>query len=368
MPIVKERSATSVHFAGNQGFRKRVLERVEASLRERGRPSRDLPAMYVKTVLVFAWWLTTYLLILLGGFSMPVNLLLCVVLALSMAGIGFNVMHDANHGGYSRHAAVNRALSFSAELIGISSFRWRTKHNVWHHTYTNIAGLDDDVETFGTMRLTPREPWRPLHRFQTLYFPVVYSFIGLDFILRDFMMVLLGKTDEHHTYPAMSRSEKAVFWLGKLVFFTLMIGLPSLVFPWWQAVLGFFFVALTVGLVIGVVFQLAHIMEAADFPEPVGDPLRIEKEWAIHEVETTVNFAPNNRLLNWYVGGLNFQIEHHLLPRICHLNYRGIAPEVRATCEEFGVRYSSYDSFVGAFVAHVRALHRLGKAPQQEAT
>ena len=203
--------------------------------------------MYVKTAICSAWWLATYLLLLLGGFPTLVNLVLCFVWAFAIASIGFNVMHDANHRGYSDNPRVNRIVSLSAELVGISGFRWRTKHNVWHHTYTNIAGFDDDVETYGLMRLTPRVPWKPLYRFQAWYWPVIYSFIAFDFILRDFMMALFGKSDANHVYPKMSAGDHATFWLGKLAYAVIMFAIPLLVFPWWQVLIGYVLVMLTVG-------------------------------------------------------------------------------------------------------------------------
>ena len=320
--------------------------------------------MYVKTGVVLAWWLVTYLLLLLGDFPALINVGLCVVWALAMASIGFNVMHDANHGSLSRHPRVNKLFSLSAELLGISGYRWRTKHNVWHHTYTNIAGFDDDVETYGTLRLSPHEAWKPIHKLQAWYFPLIYSFIGIDFLIRDFMMVFAGKSDDNHVYPKMNLSDKAIFWLGKSFFFTIMFALPLLVYPWWQVLIGFFIVMMTAGVLLGIVFQLAHILEVATFPEPEGTPPHIENEWAIHQVVTTADFAPHNRLLNLYVGGLNYQIEHHLLPHICHLNYPRLAPIVRQTCEEFGLQYNSFGTWRAAFASHFRQLRALGRTPR----
>ncbi len=358
--VIEKLPARSVSFTRKRDFQKTLNKRVAAYLRENNLPGRDVPAMYLKTVVSLAWWLGAYLLLLLGRFPTWANILLCIFWAISIAGVGFNVMHDSNHGGYSDRPWVNKLFSLSAELLGMSGFRWRTKHNIWHHTFTNIAGFDDDVATFGTMRLTPREPWKPLYRFQTWYFPLVYSLVGFDFILRDFMMVLTGKTDANHVYPKMSPADQVIFWAGKVSFFTFMFGLPLLVFPWWQVLIGFFIVMLSVGLVMSIVFQLAHISGAADFPVPVGRPPHIDNEWAVHQVETTADFAPRNWLLNFYIGGLNYQIEHHLLPHICHLNYPRLAPIVRATCEEFGIRYNCYPTWRAAFAAHVKELRLLG--------
>jgi linoleoyl-CoA desaturase len=359
--IVGKSSIRSIRFTRQRDFRKTINERVNAYLRDNHIPARDVPAMYLKTAVVLAWWLGVYLLLLLGHFPPLVNVALCVVWAMAIASVGFNVMHDANHGGYSDNPRVNRLVSLSAEMLGMSGFRWRTKHNVWHHTYTNIAGFDDDVETYSTMRLTPRAPWKPFYQGQAWYFPLVYSMIGFDFIIRDFLMVLIGKSDTNHVYPMMSAADKVTFWAGKLFFFVIMLALPLLVFPWWQVLIGFPIVMLTVGLVMGVVFQLAHISGDAAFPVPVGSPLQIDNEWAVYQVETTVDFAPRNWLLNLYVGGLNYQIEHHLFPHICHLNYPRLAPIVRATCEEFGIRYNCYPTWREAFACHWRELRLLGR-------
>jgi linoleoyl-CoA desaturase len=159
-------------------------------------------------------------------------------------------------------------------------------------------------------------------------------------------------------------ADKFMFWGGKLFYFVIMFALPLLVFPWWQVLLGFVIVMLTVGLVMGVVFQLAHISGDAEFPEPVGDPLHIDNEWAMHQVQTTTDFAPRNRLLNWYIGGLNYQIEHHLLPHVCHLNYPHLAPIVRETCEEFGIRYNCYPTWRVAFAGHWQELRLLGRSTE----
>ncbi len=363
--IVEASAVRSVQFTQQRGFRKALNERVEAYLAKQHIPARDVPAMYVKTAVALTWWLGAYLLLLLGHFPTPVNIVLCLVWAMAIASVGFNVMHDANHRGYSNHPRVNKLISLSAEMLGMSGFRWRTKHNVWHHTYTNIAGFDDDVETYGLMRLTPRAPWKPLHKAQAWYWPLVYGGIAFDFIMRDFMMAAFGKSDANHVYPKMSAADKLTFWAGKLFFFVIMFALPLLVFPWWQVLLGFVLVMVTLGLVMGVIFQLAHINPDAAFPQPAGDPPHLDEEWAVHQVETTVDFAPSNRLLNWYIGGLNFQIEHHLLPHVCHLNYPRLAPIVRATCEEFGIRYNCYPTWREALACHWLELRLLAGRPEQ---
>jgi linoleoyl-CoA desaturase len=188
--------------------------------------------------------------------------------------------------------------------------------------------------------------------------------IAFDFLLRDFMMIFVGKSDANHVYPKRSLSDQITFWAGKLFFVVIMFVLPLQVYPWWQVLIGFLLVFLNVGLVMGIVFQLAHINDITRYPEPVGKPPSIENEWAIHQVETTADFAPHNALLNFYIGGLNFQVEHHLLPYICHMNYPRLAPIVRATCEEFGVQYNCYPTWRQAMARHLLQLRRLGAVTQ----
>ena len=372
MSVITQTQTTmrSLAFSKQVGFRKVVTERVTTFLHEHKVPTRDAPAMYVKSAIVIAWWAGTYLLLILGHLPWYANLVLCMSFALAMGAVGFNIMHDANHGGYSNSPVVNRLLGFLVEPLGASSFAWRQTHNVWHHTYTNIAGLDDDLETEGLMRMTPHEPWKPRFRYQHWYMPAVYGMTLFGFIIRDIRIYFTGRSTATKVFPAMKISERVTFWAGKIAFAVIMLVIPLFVFPWWQVIIGVVFVMVLFGLILASIFQLAHVMPDATFPEPVGhttivdgDPLHIENEWAIHEVETTVNFAPKNWVLNWYAGGLNFQIEHHLFPKISHVHYAQIAPIVRATCEEFGVRYNSYTTWVEAIVAHWRSLKILGQAP-----
>ncbi len=356
MSIVKENPVKSLPFTKQLGFRKALYDRVDAYLKANKLSPRDVPEMYVKSAIIFTWWLGTYLLIILGGLPPAINLVLCVVFGLAVAGMGFNIMHDAIHGGYSNKAWVNKVLGFTLELLGTSTLIWRQKHNVWHHTYTNVAGMDEDLETQGLLRFSPHDAWKPAFRFQHLYLPLVYGLTAFGFISRDFKVFFTGKSDDHHIYPKFRFWDAVQFWVGKILFFSLYLVLPMFVFPWWQVLIGFFVMIFTVGITLAVIFQLAHVMDGADFPEPTGDPLKIENEWAAHQIQTTVDFAPRNKILNWYAGGLNFQVEHHLFPHICHVRYPQLAPIVKQTCEEFGFKYLVYDTWTEALASHWRAL------------
>ncbi len=362
MSVLKEHPVKALPFTQHHGFRKALTERVDAYITENKLPTRDVPAMYVKSAILAACWLGIYLLILLGGFPLWANALLCIALAFAMVGIGMNIAHDANHGGYSNNPRINRLMGLTLDLVGMSSFVWRARHNV-HHTYPNIGGLDEDLENGGLIRLSPHEEWKPYFRLQMWYAPLLYVFVGFDFLRRDALVFFTGRTNQYHQYPKMKASDRIIFVAGKLFFFGYILALPMLVFPWWQVLIAFIGIMFTLGLLMSAITIPAHLVEAADFPEPVGDPLHIENEWAIHQVQTAVNYSPDNRLVSFYVGGTNYQIEHHLFPQISHVQYPRLSPLVRETCEEFGITYSVNPTMRGGLLSHLRALREFGRKP-----
>lgn len=349
-------------FTHHHGFRKVLTERVDAYMAEYKLPTRDVPAMYVKSAIIVACWIGIYLLILLGGFPLWVNALLCIPFAFAMAAMGIDIGHDATHGGYSHNPRINRLMSLAMDSIGFSSFVWRSRHRV-HHVYPNIDGLDEDLETGGWIRLSPHDEWKPLYRLQMWYAPLLYAFVGFDFMRRDALVFFTGRTYSNHQYPKMKGSDRIIFVVGKLFFFGYILALPMLVFPWWQVLIAFVSIMFVFSWIISAITAPAHLVEANDFPKPIGDPLHIENEWAIHQVQTSANYAPNNRLVNAYTGGTNHQIEHHLFPQICHLYYPRLSPIVRKTCEEFGITYSVYPTMRRALLGHARVLREFGRKP-----
>jgi linoleoyl-CoA desaturase len=129
---------------------------------------------------------------------------------------------------------------------------------------------------------------------------------------------------------------------------------------WWQFAIGWLTMHLVAGGILGIVFQLAHVVEDTTHPEP-DQAGRMSAAWMVHEMETTSNFGRYNRLLNWYVGGLNFQIEHHLFPKVCSIHYPAISEIVKATAAEHGIVYNEHATLRDAVRSHYRMLERLGR-------
>lgn len=348
-------------FGTNMGFQVEMRRRVDEYFRSTGRRQRDCWQMYLKTAIILALFAASYVLLVFGAQTWWQALPLAILLGLTVAGIGFNIQHDGGHHAYSDCSWVNKLMSMTLDLIGGSSYLWHWKHAIFHHTYVNITGHDTDIELGFLGRLTPHQRRFKFHRWQQWYLWPLYGVMAIKWqLFDDFHDVLVGRIGVHRI-PRPRGWELVIFLVGKALFFTLAFGIPLLFHPVW-VVLGFYVVAeLVLGMVLSVVFQLAHCVEEAEFPLPQPDTSRIDNAWAIHQVETTVDFTRRSRVAAWLLGGLNFQIEHHLFPRICHVNYPALSPLVEATCHEFGVQFKEHDTLRAGLTSHFRWLRQMGK-------
>lgn len=321
-------------------------------------------AMVRKTVILLALYFVPYGLILSGSLTLLQMLVLCVIMGIAMAGIGFSVSHDALHGAYSSNKTVNKLLGFTFDLMGANGYIWKITHNVVHHTYTNIHDHDEDLEVAEFIRLSPNAEYKKIHKVQHILAFIAYSFATLFWVFvkdyKHFMIKDIGPY-ENKTHPA---SEWAFLIGSKLFYYFYMLVLPYMLLPitWWQLMIGFLALHLTAGIILGVIFQLAHVVEGTEHPEE-NEQGNIENTWMIHQMETTSDFAHGNDLLCWYIGGLNYQIEHHLFPGICSIHYPEISSIVRRVAENHDVPYNYHPTLMRAVASHYNTLKEFGKAP-----
>lgn len=316
--------------------------------------------LYSKTLILIPLALAIYLFFLFGTYSSLTGVLLSVMMGFTLVSIAFNVMHDACHGSYSSKKWVNNLMSHSMNALGSNSFIWKVKHNVVHHTYTNVDGIDDDIAKSPVLRLCPTQAWKPAHRFQHIYMFGVY---GLSTILWLFLTdwIKYFKRKVVVTEMKMSAYDHLVFWSGKLLYAVFYALIPILCIGWKPWLVGFLIVHVVMGTTLAVVFQLAHVVEKTEFENVEEQPKVLDTEWAVHELRTTANFAPRNKMISWFVGGLNYQVEHHLFPRISHVHYPALSKIVQAQCEKFGVPYHYYPTMIGAVASHIRIMKTLGR-------
>ena len=355
-----------MRFAADTGFHAELKRRVHGYFEQTGLSPRDSVRMYVKTAAILIWFVASYVLLVFFAVSWWQGMLLAASLALAMAGIGFAIQHDGNHGAYSKHGAVNRLMGVMLDLMGASSYLWQWKHNVSHHTYTNLNGADDDIDIGPLCRLSPAQPRYRIHRLQQFYAWVLYGFLIPKYhFVYDFKNLTRGRIAANR-FPRPRGWRLAELIVGKAFFFGWAFLVPMLMHRWWVVLVFYAATTFLLGLIMSVVFQLAHCVEQADFPELPTTKDHLDDTWAVHQVRTTVDFARTSRVLTWYLGGLNFQIEHHLFPKICHVHYPRIARIVQAVCAEYGIRYVANDELWAAFCSHWRWLRRMGRRPAIE--
>lgn len=320
--------------------------------------------MKLKTVFMLCLYFVPLILMLAGVFKTfwPV-LLLWVIMGFGMSGIGLSIMHDANHGSYSSRAWVNKALGFVLNFVGGYHVNWKIQHNVLHHSYTNVHEMDDDIGKDSVMRFSPNQERKRFFRFQAFYAPVLYSVMTLYWVsVKDFQQLIRYSKKNLLKGQGLSFGQALTeIIIHKSWYIVLTLVLPMILLPiaWWQVLIGFIIMHLICGLILALIFQPAHVIEETNFFQ-VDEEGSLENNWAIHQMQTTANFANKSTFFSWFIGGLNFQIEHHLFPNICHVHYKKISKIVQQTAAEFNIPYYQHETFLGAVRSHFSLLNDLG--------
>ena len=346
-------------------FSKTLKERVDAYFKENGLSRQGDWRMYAKTVLMLGLFFTPWAFIAFGGTGAGWQFWVAeIVMGFGLAGIGLNVMHDANHGSFSKHKWVNQTVSYVLDLVGGSSALWRIQHNVLHHSFTNIEGLDEDIDTPGILRFTPNRPLKKIHKLQFIYAWGFYSIMTLFWMTAKDWLALARYRKKGLVKSSGSSVGQLTrdLIISKVLYFGYIMVLPALFsgLPFWKIILGWMVMHAVTGLILASIFQPAHVLEDLQFAQ--GEKgASMEDDNLSHQLKSTANFGTRSRLFTWMCGGLNHQIEHHLFPQVCHIHFSDLAPIVRKTAEEFGLPYRSSTTFAGALALHTKMLWKLGR-------
>ena len=323
--------------------------------------------LYLKTIIMFSLYLTPYFLLLTLNLPTWAQILLTIVMGIGMAGIGMNVMHDGNHGSYSYRPWVNKIMGGSMYILAGNVYNWQVQHNVLHHTYTNIHGHDEDLDAGRIIRFSKHSKWRRFHRFQHYYGVILYGLLTLNWVVTADFLQTKRYLDRKLAYGKLPSHfmQWSTLIATKILYVVVWIVIPILVLDiaWWKILIGFFIMHYTAGLILSIVFQLAHVVEDTEMPLP-DESGNMKNTWAIHQLFTTVNFGTRNRIINCFTGGLNHQVEHHIFPNISHVHYSRIAKIVKATAKEFNLPYNEYKTTRSAIIAHFKYLKRMGLKPE----
>ena len=336
---------------------------VDDYFKQSGKKKTGNILLYSKSMVLILAAVCLYALLLAVPMSPLPTILSSLVFGFILACIGFNIMHDANHGSYSSRKWVNETLGLTLNALGGNSFIWKQKHNIIHHTYTNIDGIDDDIAKSPFIRMCSTQVWVPAHRLQHFYTPILYAFSSMIWILFQDFEKYFRKKIVDRPLPKMSAAEHAIFWISKILYVLFYIAVPLVLMGWQSWLLFFLCMHIGLGFTLSIVFQLAHVIEETKFDSVEGDTKHMENEWAIHQVITTANFSADNKIISWFVGGLNYQIEHHLFPRVSHVHYPALSRLVQAECLAFDLPYNTLPSFKVAVDSHFRFIKKLGRKP-----
>ena len=349
-------------FAPNNSFLIELRKRVDAYMRANGLRPHDCPATYVKSAIFLSSYVASYILLVFVVNNWVLAVPLTILAGLLAAGIGLNIQHDGGHKAYSKHAVINKLSALTLDFVGASSYIWHWKHVVFHHTYVNIDGHDTDIDFGSFARMSPYQPHRSYHRWQHIYLWPLYGFMMLRWhLFGDFRDVLAGTIGVGGPkFPRPRGWDLLTFWAGKAFFISYVFVIPMLLHPVWIVLLAYILAASVVGITMSIVFLLAHCVEEAKFLTPP-ESQTMDNAWAIHQAESTVDFARKNAVATWLLGGLNFQIEHHLFPNICHVNYPKITYLVEDTCHEFGVKYSAHKTIRAGLASHYHWLKKMSQ-------
>lgn len=357
---------TNVRYANNSytDFAKDLRKRVNAYFKENKIEKSGNAEMYVKTIFMVLLYTVPFTLVLTNTFaSFSMNFLMFIVMGFGMSGIGLSVMHDANHGSYSNNTTLNKWMSRIIYLVGGNPINWQTQHNVLHHTYTNVEGLDQDIDSVSLLRFSPHQKRKKIHKFQFLYAWAFYSLLTVSWMTAKEYVQLVG-FNKKNLLDGQPKSLKRLFvelTIAKILYFTVFLVTPMVLseLPAWFIFVSFMCMHFVAGVVLAAIFQTAHVMPDNEFPLP-NDDFKLDGNLLAHQLITTTNYAQGGKGFSWFVGGLNMQIEHHLFPNICHVHYRKISPIVKEVALKYNLPYYARKTFLDAIIDHVKMLKYFG--------
>lgn len=346
---------------GKTSFFKNLKEKVDGYFAQKKIHPAGNGKLYLKSVLQVLSAAVLYTVLVFFTPHVLISILLCLVLGINLAVIGFNVMHEGGHQTFSKYRWVNNVSAYFLNVLGGNTYYWKIKHNINHHTYTNIEGMDSDIDVKPFMRLHEGQPLHSYHRFQHVYWVLLYGISYLAWVFyEDFKKYVSGKVSVINERKRLALKEHFIFWFTKFMFVAVYMIIPIVFVGWIPWLIGFLIITFTCGLAISVVFQLAHVIEGTEFHATNSSDSKGNQEWALHQISSTANFATSNKILHWLLGGLNFQIEHHLFPRVSHIHYPAISKLVKEACRESNITYNEYASMFKAVSSHLLLLRKLG--------
>ncbi|MDH5365828.1 MAG: fatty acid desaturase [Cyclobacteriaceae bacterium] len=276
--------------------------------------------------------------------------------------IGINIAHDGAHGAISKYKIVNKFFLSLLDFLGANSYMWKNRHVHSHHLYPNILNSDADLKQNPLIRIFPNDELKSYHRYQYLYAPFLYLLYTMNWLLfrdfHDFTAEKIGsfKIKQH------PKNEFLKLLLFKSIYLSYILIVPVIYsnLSISAIILSYILMNFSASILITLALIPSHVAENSLFPLP-DEKGMMPNSWSHHQVLTIIDFATKNRFLNFFFGGFNHHVAHHLFPKICHIHYPKITPIIKQTAQEFGLKYNYEDSFINAYISHFKLLKNNGK-------
>ncbi|MAQ47675.1 MAG: acyl-CoA desaturase [Flavobacteriales bacterium] len=317
--------------------------------------------MYLKCILMLSIYVTPYCLMVLGYVDNSLFWLCWLLMGFGMAGVGMCIMHDGNHNAFSNNRNINKIMGFTLQLLGGTYKNWKIQHNQLHHKYPNVIHHDPDVSPIKLLRFSPDSDYKKIYRFQFIYAWFLYGLMTFSFAtIKEFKQLIEWSRNKIITTDQFRQLMlELIGWKTMYYFFILFIPIIVLNISFLEWFGLFFLMHFVAGFLLAIVFQTAHIMP--DCKHLAYSEKLDLNTWAVNQLLTTSNYSPNNKVFSWLIGGLNYQIEHHLFPGICHVHYEKLSPIVKRVANDYNLPYHYKENFLQAIIAHGKMLYYLGQ-------
>ena len=337
-------------------FFSELITKVDTYMEKKGGNRFADKSIYVKGGILIGLYLSSYVLLLSRSLNTGMSIMLVMIMGLAGVMIVFNIVHDASHNVLFKNRSLNKAAAYFGDLMGMNSYIWNIRHNIQHHTFTNVAGGDVLLDSIPFIRVCSQQKKLPMHKYQVWYVPFLYMFYSVFWVF--FIDINMFRQKQMGNYKNMTHSWKE--W-AKLIFFKSFYLFYMIVFPAWiiniplaTVLAGFLIYHMVAGILLSTVVVLGHCVEGAEYTAPDENGI-IQNSFLQHEWNATYDCSTNSTALHWITGGLNTHLAHHLFPKLCHCHYLDITKIIKEHCAEHQINYPHY-SLGDAIISHFNFL------------
>lgn len=275
--------------------------------------------------------------------------------------LAFNVSHDATHGTISNNKWMNKLIFYlSFNLQGTNAYLWSVRHKASHHVFPNVDGCDADIDDNPVIRLSPTKKHFWYHRYQAFYSFFVYCIYTIHWIFfKDWLYFsksqIANLKNIKHTFGEFI---DVLFW--KCVYLSMMLFLPHFVlhYSWTWVLTSFLISNVAVSLIFIFTLIISHLTLETDFPVPDKNE-KLPYTYSQHQLATSLDYYPTNKMVNFFLGGFNSHAAHHLFPHLPHTLYTDITPIIQRLVKKYNYRYNE-STLPKAIASHFKYLQKMG--------